>query len=101
MQKLVRDRIPEIINESGRHCSVRVLDDAEYYIELKRKLVEEVDEFLAETNLEELADILEVIYALTKAIGYDEKKLDEVRNKKNSERGAFEQRLFLDTVSKL
>ena len=61
MQKLVRDRIPEIINESGRHCSVRVLDDAEYYIELKRKLVEEVDEFLAETNLEELADILEVI----------------------------------------
>ena len=99
MQKLVRDRIPEIINESGRHCSVRVLDAAEYYIELKRKLVEEVDEFLAETNIEELADIVEVIYALTKAIGYDKKKLDEVRNKKNSERGAFEQRLFLDTVS--
>ena len=93
MQKLVRDQIPEIIKKSGRHCSVRVLDDQEYYIELKRKLVEEVDEFLAETNLEELADIVEVIYALTKVIGYDEKKLDEVRHKKNSERGAFEQRL--------
>lgn len=98
MQKLVRDQIPKIIENTGRRCKVRVLDEAEYYLELKKKLVEEVDEFLAEANLEELADIVEVIYALTKSIGHDVKELDEMRCKKNSERGSFEQRLFIEST---
>ena len=77
---------------------MRALDETEYFIELKKKLVEEVDEFPTEPNLEELADIVEVIYALTKAIGHDIKKLDEVRRKKNSERGSFEPRLFIEST---
>lgn len=75
-----------------------MLNETEYYLELKKKLVEEVDEFLAATNIEELADIVEVIYALVKAIGHDVRKLDEVRRKKNSERGSFEQRLFIESI---
>ena len=67
MQKLARDRILKIINESGWHCGVRSLDDAEYYIEFKRKLFEEVDELLAETNFEELADIVEGICVFNKS----------------------------------
>jgi predicted house-cleaning noncanonical NTP pyrophosphatase (MazG superfamily) len=98
MQKLVRDKIPEIIERAGRNCHVRVLDDAEYFLELKRKLLEEVNEFLAETNLEELADIVEVIYSLAKAIGHDANQLEALRCKKNSERGAFEQKLFLEST---
>lgn len=98
MQKLVRDQIPKIIELSQRRCNVRALNDTEYFIELKRKLVEEVDEFLTEPNLEELADIVEVIYALTKAMSHDVKKLDEVRRKKNSELGSFEQRLFIEST---
>lgn len=98
MQKLVRDKIPEIIQKTGRRARVRVLDDDEYYLELKKKLVEEVDEFLSDANLEELADIVEVVYGLAKAIGRDVKELNDVRRKKNSERGAFEKKLFLESV---
>jgi len=98
MQKLVRDQIPKIIEKSGRICRVRILEDAEYFLELKKKLVEEVNEFFTETNLEELADIVEVTYALAKTIGHDVKKLDEVRLKKNAERGSFEQKLFLESI---
>lgn len=98
MQKLVRDLIPGIIEKTGRRCNLRVLDEKEYFSELKKKLVEEVDEFLEEPNLEELADIMEVVHALAKAIGHDDKKLDELRCKKKSERGAFEQKLFLESA---
>ena len=94
----MRDRIPTIIEKSGRRCHVHALDDTEYLLELKKKLAEEVDEFLEETNLEELADIVEVIYTLAKAIGNDVKQLDVLRHKKNSERGSFEQKLFIESI---
>lgn len=68
MQKLVRDNIPKIIEKTGRRCNVRVLDEAEYFLELRKKLSEEVGKFLTESHLEELADIVEVICALAKAI---------------------------------
>ena len=58
--KLVYDQIPKIIEKTGRRCNVRVLDETRYYLEIK-KLVKEDDEFLTETNIEELADIIEVI----------------------------------------
>lgn len=99
MQKLVRDQIPKIIEKTGRRCNVRVLDRTEYYLELKNKLGEEVNEFLADENLEELADIVEVIYELTKVIGHDIKELNAMRRKKNSEKGSFNQRLFIESTN--
>ena len=93
--KLVRDRIPEIIRNGGEKPNVRILDKQEYLTELERKLDEETAEFHSERNLEELADILEVVYALTKAIGYSKDELLALCDQKRAIRGGFEKRIFL------
>ena len=62
--KLVRDRIPEIIERNGGTCEVRVLDDAEYAARLDAKLAEELAEYLDSGGVEELADLVEVIRAI-------------------------------------
>lgn len=101
--KLVRDRIVEIIEDSGRSCTHRVLGDEEYLKELKIKLHEEVQEFLqAESNVdcvEELADVLEVVFALATLKGASMEQLIAVRDRKKEERGGFTDRLFLETVT--
>lgn len=94
--KLVRDKIPEIIEIEGRKCKYHVLDDDEYVKELKKKLNEEVIEFLESDNPEELADILEVVYALGKANRCSEKEINEIRDRKAAKRGAFEKKIFLE-----
>lgn len=96
--KLVRDKIPDIITLDGRHAKTRVLTDNEFRAELKRKLTEEVEEFLTSENPEELADILEVIHALTSDLGVDSSKLETIRQQKRNERGGFDKRIFLITV---
>ena len=93
--KLVRDKIPAIIEAQGRKPSFCILDDAQYAQELARKLDEEVREFHADKNLEELADILEVVYALTEHLGCSKEQLLEVYEKKHAERGGFQNRVFL------
>lgn len=87
-----------LLKKTGRICKLRKLNDAEYFQELKNKLVEEVDEFLAADNIEELADIIEVIYALAKFIGHNVNELEELRDKKHLERGGFDKRLFLESI---
>ena len=62
--KLVRDKIPDIIKAEGRTVKTRVLNDEEYRVELNKKLQEEVKEYLDDNNVEELADIVEVIYGI-------------------------------------
>ena len=94
-QKLVRDRIPEIIAQDGFVPRVRVLDDGEYLLELRRKLQEEVNEFSESGDLEEIADILEVLYAICSAKGCSEDEIHEIRAQKRRRRGGFEQKLFL------
>lgn len=94
--KLVRDKIPEIILADKGTPITRTLDDGEYLQELVKKLKEETAEFEADNNLEELADILEVLNALTVAIGKTSKELEVVRAQKAKTRGAFERRLFLE-----
>ena len=100
MKKLVRDRIPELIRASGEEPVTRVLDDAEYLSALETKLDEEVAEYHADKNLEELADILEVVYALTEAQGHSKDELMEVYQSKHDARGGFEKRIFLEGKQK-
>ncbi len=97
--KLVRDRIPEIIQAGGGAPQVRVLDQAAYRVALARKLQEEVDEFLRSGQAEELADILEVIYALAQVQGMAPSQLEALRLRKRGERGGFQRRLFLVSAS--
>ncbi len=92
--KLVRDRIPEIIERSGKRPITRILEEEEYRRCLEAKLDEEVLEFHDAHNLEELADILEVVYALADTLG-SRQELMEVYQKKHDERGAFEKKIFL------
>lgn len=93
--KLVRDRIPAIIEARGKRAVFRVLENGEYTAALERKLDEEVREFHSDKNLEELADILEVVYALTENIGATKEQLLEAYEKKHAERGGFRERIFL------
>lgn len=93
--KLVRDRIPEIIELGGEKANVRILDEEEYLRLLHAKLDEEVGEFHRDRNVEELADILEVVYALAGAIGSSREELAQVYDRKHEARGGFADRVFL------
>ena len=97
--KFVRDRIPEIIESSGKGCTIEVLSDEDYRYMLDTKLDEELAEYHKDQNIEELADIIEVVYAATKAHGYTLEQLETVRAEKASKRGTFEKKLFLKEVT--
>jgi len=97
--KLVRDRIPEIIEANGNTCTVEILSDEAYLQMLDKKLTEELAEYHADGNPEELADLLEVIYAAAKARGISAEALDAIRAEKAKKRGAFEKKLLLVEVS--
>lgn len=92
-EKLVRDGIPELLDTKGVTYEKRIADDAEYKIELVKKLVEEAGEFSEVTSIEELGDVLEVIEALKMLPEYSD--VDAVRRAKREERGGFEGRVIL------
>ena len=96
--KLVRDKIPEIIEASGKTCETEILSDEEYLKMLDKKLDEELAEYHQEQNIEELADLLEVLYATAKARGYSIEELEQVRNEKKKARGGFEEKILLKSV---
>ena len=93
--KLVRDRIPEIIEKEGGTPVTRTLELEEYSHYLEKKLDEEVAEYHESKELEELADVLEVVYALAKFRGHSVKELEAAYQKKHEARGGFEDRVFL------
>ena len=93
--KLVRDRIPAIIRARGARCETRVLSGAEYGEALRTKLREEVEEYLQSGSLEELADICEVVRALAEFGGHGQAEMEAARARKEIERGAFGERIFL------
>ena len=93
--KLVRDRIPEIIEASGKTCKTAILDDTEYLQMIDDKLDEELAEYHRDQNIEELADLLEVIYAAANARGYTTEALEQVRLSKLKERGGFRNKILL------
>ena len=91
--KLVRDKIPEILDNKNVLYEKRIASEKEYKIELIKKLDEEIKEFYEELDPEELADVLEVIEALKRLPEYQE--VENIRNKKLRERGGFEKRIIL------
>ena len=96
--KLVRDRIPEIIEASGKFCVTEILSDEAYLRLLDAKLDEELAEYHSDQNIEELADLLEVIYAAAMARGYTLEQLESVRAAKAEKRGAFANKILLKEV---
>ena len=98
--KLVRDRIPEIIVQKGStpHTRIATSDD-EFKEVLRKKLHEEVEEFIQNPSVEEAADIVEVLRAFTGVYSFSLENLEEVRYKKAQERGAFEKRIILESTS--
>lgn len=94
--KLVRDKIPEIILQKGGTPLIHIAEGDEYWLKLKEKLKEEVEEFERDETTEELADILEVLGAIYKEKNITQKEVEEVRKKKYEERGGFEQKIILE-----
>lgn len=97
--KLVRDRIPEIIEASGKTCATEILSDDEYLRMIDAKLDEELAEYHKDQNIEELADLMEVIYAAAIARGYTIEQLEKVRTEKAEKRGGFQKKILLLEVT--
>jgi predicted house-cleaning noncanonical NTP pyrophosphatase (MazG superfamily) len=97
--KLVRDRIPEIIESTGKSCLTRVLSDAEYIRMLDEKLNEELAEYQESKAMEELADLLEVIESTAIARGCSWEQLMVIKAEKQQKRGGFEQKILLLEVT--
>ena len=93
--KLVRDRIPEICRANGSEPCTRILSDEEYIEKLEAKLDEEVREFHEDRDPMELADILEVVYALAAAQGISSAQLNALCDGKREARGGFQKKIFL------
>lgn len=96
--KLVRDRIPEIIEAAGNICITEMLSDEEYLRMVDAKLDEELAEYHKDQNIEELADLIEVIYAAAIARGYTLEQLEQVRAEKAAKRGTFAKKILLKEV---
>ena len=96
--KLVRDRIPEIIWDSGKDCLCSVMNDEEYLAALDEKLNEELKEYQESKSMEELADLLEVVRAAAKARGSSIEEVEKIREEKAMKRGGFERRILLEEV---
>ena len=96
--KLVRDRIPEVIEKDGHKAKFKTLSEKSFLTALDKKLMEEVKEYQADKSIEEMADVLEVIYAICNARGYTIDELEAKRQEKHIDRGGFEKRLFLEYV---
>lgn len=97
--KLIRDKIPEIIKSSGKVANTEILSEKDYIEKLDEKLIEELKEYQECKNIEELADMLEVIYAIALAKGTSITELEDIRIKKANDRGSFNNKIFLKSVT--
>lgn len=97
--KLVRDRIPENINSmEGRKCNFKILNNDEYLKELDKKLFEEAHEFIEEHSIEELADLMEVIFAIMNDRNISIEDIENARKIKNNKKGSFNDKIYLIDV---
>lgn len=96
--KLIRDKIPETIKEQGKQAVIEVLDSISYKKYLDDKLSEELKEYHEDDNVEELADLVEVVYALLDYKGVTIEEFEKIRLSKVEKRGAFKKQLLLKEV---
>ena len=96
--KLVRDKIPEIIKQSGKQCVCSTLSENDYLLLLDQKLNEELQEYQESKSMEELADLLEVMHAVALARGSSIEEVEQIRIQKAEKRGGFEKRILLESV---
>ena len=96
--KLVRDLIPEVIKADGKECEIEIASKEERVELLEAKLMEEVNEYLQDKNLEELADVMEVLFGLAHNLGYSEEELINKREEKLKARGGFKEGIVLKQV---
>ena len=96
--KIVRDRIPEIIEANGQSALCRIPEKDEILLGLDQKLSEELHEYLADHSLEEMADLLEVMHGILYHRGVSWDELDRIRLEKKEKRGGFEQGIYLETT---
>jgi len=96
--KAIRDKIPQIIEESGSKCEYRVLSDKEFLPYLEDKLHEEIEEYDATKSMMELVDVIEIIYRIADIRNVSIEELERMRLDKKNERGGFNWNLFLDTT---
>ena len=94
--KLVRDKIPEYIKSKGGISVTHIADDEEDWEKLKEKLQEEIDEFMEKSNIEEVADISEIIDAICEYRGFNKEDLQKIKEKKAGDRGKFKDRIILE-----
>ena len=93
--KLIRDKIPEIAKDSGRNMDYYVANSDEYWVFLKKKLIEECQEFLESEETEEVADILEVIDAILYHKDINLEDLHKIKRAKLEKRGGFKNRFIM------
>ena len=97
--KLVRDEIPKIIRKSGKKCEYSIITGEKLILALQDKLVEEFNEFIdSNGDLEELADILEVVEGLAVHLGSSFEEILAKKEQKQKQRGGFKQGIFLESV---
>jgi predicted house-cleaning noncanonical NTP pyrophosphatase (MazG superfamily) len=95
MKKLIRDKIPDLIKSQGRDCNFYIADRREFSTHLSEKLREEVEEFIQTPCIEELADILEVVYALSEENKFRMEEIESAREEKMKKLGGFKNRVIL------
>lgn len=98
--KLVRDLIPQIIEADGKQCEIQRVEAEEVKHLLEEKLIEEFNEYLEDNNLEELADMMEVIFGMAHQLGYSDEELLSAREHKLQVRGGFKEGIVLKSVSR-
>ena len=96
--KLVRDKIPEEIENQGKECKYEILDDEKYSKELDKKLLEEVNEYISDHSEKEMADVQEVLKAIIKYRNIVEKRVEELRKAKELKKGGFYNKIYLTEV---
>ncbi len=94
--KLVRDKIPEVLNEKNISNKFHIADEIEYEEKLFHKLLEEASDLMTDRNTEELADVYEILDAIKKLKGLTDDEIQTARDIKNREKGKFEKRIILE-----